>query len=366
METTNKKYLEKRLTVGLTLRLIVVVSILLMLTGCRQTPEPVIPPDKPEPDYCPPPVKNMHGEWKAPSPYQAYQRASLNRDYLILKYDFKAYLLNLKTGGQRYLDIQSLLPDNVILSSAGYFYWCPYDNNRVLIHAVTGTDTTGDGITRYYYGQNLYIVTIDPFSVERVTPSIFGPAGGSFYITSWLPGSVPARDLIQLSNEIYIPQTDEFISTDIDLLMAISQDGKYYFSMIGRNAEAKTVWVINGNEFVFNDEMGLNYSSFSPGGKYLALSVSPPSASWEERRFDEIWIVNIEKFLSKKPDIVTPDKIINLRNDFCMYAMVANPCAEFISETTLAVAMYADGDDKSYLWKVGIDGKLLGQLTFEP
>jgi hypothetical protein len=269
------------------------------------------------------------------------------------------------------------LPDNVILGSAYRFYWCPYDNNRVLIHAVTATDLPDDTIQRYYYGQNLYIVSIDGSKLERVTPSILGPVGApaNLYVYTWLPESTKSRDVILLTcnncgNSYatrYVVQEDKMLDVnESSYFKAISKDGKNIFSQIGRNADAKTVWLINGNEFLFNEEMGLDYSSFSPSGKYLALSVSPPSASWEERRFNEIWIINVEKFLSEKPDTLVPDKIINLRHDFCMYAMTASPCAEFISETELAVAMYKDGDDVAYLWKVGIDGKLLGQLTFEP
>ncbi|ROL57546.1 hypothetical protein D9V86_12190 [Bacteroidetes/Chlorobi group bacterium ChocPot_Mid] len=356
---------------GFTPWLIVVVTILLLLTDCEHTTPPIK-----EVPYCPPPVLNWAGEWKAPSPYHAYQRTSYDGKNLIFRSYGKAYLLNLKTNVVEYIDLQSKLPDNVKLTSAGYFYWCPYDNNRVLIHAVTSTDLPDDSIKRYYYGQNLYIVSLDGSEFKRVTPSIYGLIGApGFYIYSWLPESKPGYDLIQMTADVpgintiaklYIPQTDEFISSENDKLRAISKNGNYYFFEIGRNADAKTVCGINGNEFVFNEEMGLDYCSFSPSGKYLALTVSPQSASWADRRFNEIWIINVEKFLVEKPDTLAPDKIINLRHDFCMYAMVASPCAEFISETVLAVAMYKDGDDKAYLWKVGIDGKLLGQLTFEP
>ncbi|ROL60086.1 hypothetical protein D9V86_09825 [Bacteroidetes/Chlorobi group bacterium ChocPot_Mid] len=356
------------------MRYLIIILLIAILSSC----EHVTPPIKKVP-YCPPPVEIYPGEWKMPHPYQNYQRASYDGKNLIFRSYGKAYLLNLKSNVVEYIDLQSKLPDNVKLTFAGYFYWCPYDNNRVLIYAATGTDLPDDSINRYYYGQNIYIVSLDPFDVKRATPSILGPAGApiNFSIVSWLPESNENGDLILLSYVInetayikrYLVQDDKMLDYDgnYSILRAITKDGIYSFSEKGRNADAKTVWVINGNEFVFNEEMGLDYSSFSPSGKYLALSVRPANqGNDEERRFNEIWIINVEKFLSKKPDIVSPDRIINLRYDFCMYAFFTTPCAEFISETELAVAMYKDGDDKAYLWKVGIDGKLLGQLTFEP
>jgi len=350
--------------------IVFIAVVLFILTCCEHADSPKID------TYCPPPEKNWAGEWKSPWPYHARQRASGDGENLVFFSDGEPILLNLNTGTVRYIDFRNKLPDNVRLSGAYQVFWCPYDNNRILLHADTGTDLPDDSIKRYYYGQNLYIVSLDGSEFKRVTPSIFGPVGAAgFYIYSWLPASKPGHDLIQMTADvpginsiakIYIPQTDEFSPAENDYLRAITKDGNYNFSGKERNADGRIIWDINGYEFVFNEEMGLDYSSFSPSGKYLALSVSPPSASWEERRFNEIWIINVEKFLSEKPDTVTPDKIINLRHDFCMYAMVATPCAEFITETTLAVAMYEDGDDVAYLWEVGINGELLGQLTFEP
>jgi len=375
MKTSKIKFFKKISTMGFTQWLIAVVTSALLLSNCEHTTPPIK-----EVPYCPPPVLNWAGEWKSPLPYHAYQRTSYDGKNLIFRSYNKAYLLNLKTGVVSYLDLQSKLPDNVRLSVASEFFWCSYDNNQVLVYAITGTDIPDDSIVRYYYGQNIYIVTLNGSEVKdlkRVTPSILGPAGApaNLYIYSWLPESNENKDVILLTCDKcgsnyatrYVVQEDKmFDINDNYYFRAISNDGKILFSELGRNADAKTVWVINGNEFVFNEEMGLDYSSFSPSGKYLALSVSPPSASWADRRFNEIWIINVDKFLKAKLDTVFPDRIINLRFDFCMYAMVASPCAEFISETELAVAMYKDGDDKAYLWKVGIDGKLLGQLTFEP
>jgi|GEM_PF-1362214 len=368
MKTTYLKIWEKNKTVWLTIRLIVGVAMLLLLYNC----EHATPPIK-KVLYCPPPVLDLAGMWKSPNPFHAYQRCSFNGENIIFKSQSEAFILNTKSGVLTHIDIQSLLPNNVLLSSTYRFFWCPYDNNKVLIHAITSTDTIGDG-KRYYYGQNIYMVSLNPFDVKRVTPSILGPAGApiNFNVYSWLPESKDNNDLIRMSYVIngtgyrkkYLIQEDKMFDVIEDYYFrAISKNGEYLFSYKGNS-----VWVINDNEFIFNEEIGLDYSSFSPSGKYLALSVLPNNqgSSEEERRFNEIWIVNVEKFLKAKPDTVVPDRIINLRFDYCMYAMVASPCAEFISETELAVAMYKDGDDKAYLWKVGIDGKLLGQLTFEP
>lgn len=377
MKTTYMKLCKNRTTVWLTIRLIVGVTTLILLSNCEHTTPPIK-----EVPYCPPPVLNWAGEWKSPHPYHAYQRTSYDGKNLIFRCYGKAYLLNLKTGIVSYLDLQSKLLDNVRLSVASEFFWCPYDNNQVLVYAITGTDIPDDSIVRYYYGQNIYIVTLNGSEVKdlkRVTPSILGPAGApiNFNVYSWLPESSENRDVIRLSYVIksvgyiknYLIQEDKMLEFDENYnhIRAISKDGRNIFSYRNkRNENNQLIWALNGYDFVFNEEMGLDYCSFSPSGKYLALSVSPPSASWADRRFNEIWIVNVEKFLKSKPDTIIPDRIINLRFDFCMYAMVASPCAEFISETELAVSMYKDGDDKAYLWKVGIDGKLLGQLTFEP
>jgi hypothetical protein len=351
---------------------ILIIMVMIAMIGCENATVPIK-----KKEYCPPPVEIYPGEWKTPSPYHAYQKVSLNGENLVFRNQGNAYILNLKTKVIKFIDLQSKLPANVRLSSASLYFPCPYNSNRILIHAVTGTDLPDDSIKRYFYGQNLYIVSLDGSEFKRVTPSIFGQVGspGNFRVDTWLPESTDGNDLILLSYVYngkgyygnYKPQTDELLETQYQgsSLMAISKGGKFKFV---RTTAGWLLYSLNDIEFHFNEEFqSLDYCSFSPSGKYIALSVTLyPGQSEEERRYQEIWLINVEKFLKEKPDTLVPERIINLRNDFCMYAMMASPCAEFISENALAVAMYKDGDDRAYLWKVSIKGELLEQLTFDP
>ena len=110
-----------------------------------------------------------------------YYIQGLSRDGEKLAFNgFKGLeVLNLRTGFEQIISpgvFDTKFPSNVIYAGGPKSYWCPYDNNRLLIHCVTFTDTVGDG-KNYVWGQNYYITSLDGKEFKKVTPTSFGPAG---------------------------------------------------------------------------------------------------------------------------------------------------------------------------------------------
>ncbi|HRS02371.1 MAG TPA: hypothetical protein P5545_07470 [Bacteroidota bacterium] len=61
---------------------------------------------------------------------------------------------------------------------------------------------------------------------------------------------------------------------------------------------------------------------------------------------------------------VTPVSIINIRQNFCMYAYDIS--AKFLTDSTLAVSMFGPYEDCGHIYEISTSGKMIRQLTFEP
>ncbi|TAL70276.1 MAG: hypothetical protein EPN82_03320 [Bacteroidetes bacterium] len=293
-------------------------------------------------------------------------------------------ILNLKTGKIQKIDFYKKLPSNVRFIAYSDYDWCPYNGNRLLISAVTLTDTAGDG-KKYVWGINLYVISLDGTELKKITPKEC-PKEGAQGIASlvWLHESTNERDLISgsfytiYSNHpldyiyegIYIPQTNEFISpSPYKLLRRQAKDGSYYSHEYYQTSPSyKYNILINGQIINFaenNDSVTVGYVSWSPDSKKLALSVGiseNDSVPLDNHRFSEIWIIDVEKYMIEKP-LFIPVQIINLRKIFCMYGGM---WAEFITDSTLAVSMGGPNADFLYIYEITTDGKMVRQLTFEP
>ncbi|MFC2131474.1 hypothetical protein ACFLSQ_08565 [Bacteroidota bacterium] len=310
---------------------------------------------------CPIPEIGWEGWANIPSPHHE-QTVSYDLKHLayVLGTGYYLKVLDLISCEVQVIDIQSKLPGNVLLIGCGDPTWCPYDNNRLLIHAATSTDTNNDG-KNYVYGQNLYIVSLDGSEFKKVTPSIFGKAGGSFGMPKWLVGSNYNIDSLLFIGrwQIYIPQTDSFVDSRLRNVFSLSHDQKKIITWESVGSPPAGYYLLNGKPLLFPEQFSdIQRFSFSPNGRLIAASVSPyqPEINLnpedERNRFQEIWIGNADDFLDgldgKRMDV----KIINPRSEYCMYSLGGGLCAEFITDTTLAVSMHKDGDDISYLWEI--------------
>ena len=348
------------------LYILFVIAFLYLIQSCSDNiePNPVIT-DCPLPDY--------YHDINLSTPPEPHMEQSLssNGDKLAFLLGFNPSILeilDLKTGLKYAVDIENRLPSNIKLLGIGKSIWCPYDNNRLLIHISTRTDTVGDG-KKYVYGQNLYILSLDGSEFIRITPKKFGKAGSSsgFGIGAWLIESSISEDYI-LIDSIFIPQKEIFLPNKSKWrFISISKDNKNYLTCewVGV-VNGRSVWRyrINDDILKFSEVPELiNYVSWSPDSKKFALTITPgDSIINDSSRFREIWFIDVEKFMNEKPDTV-PVQIINIRKKFCMYGGI---WAEFLTNSTLAVSMCGPHDNFSYLWEITTDGKKVRQLTFEP
>ena len=306
-------------------------------------------------------------------PTQTILGSSKNKEKLAFRGYHGLEILNLRTGYIQAFDpdyFNNKLPPNVIYGRGTYLYWCPYDNNRLLMHSVTFTDTVGDG-KHYEWAQNLYITSLDGKEFKKVTPTSYGPAGGDFHIISWLEGSSPNEDYILFGGGkgVYIPQKDQWIpqpapAKEGDYIVSVSPNNQYYLLSVDIG-NYKRKYVLNDVDLNFRDKIGsITYESWSPDCKMLALSVQvsePGDVPIQKWRFTEIWIIDVEKLMQERPAI-TPVSIINIRRNFCMYSY--NIGAEFITDTTLAVSMFGPYDRRGEIYEISISGKMIRQLTY--
>lgn len=281
-------------------------------------------------------------------------------------------VLDLRTGYiQAFLPdyFNNKLPPNVIYSGGTHLYWCPYDNNRLLLHSVTFTDTDGDG-KNYEWGQNLYITSLDGKEFKKVTPTSYGPAGGSFHIISWLEGSSPNGDYILFGGGkgVYNPQKDQWIpqpapSKEGDYIVSVSPNNQYNLLSVDIG-NYKRKYVLNDLDLNFLDTIGyITHESWSPDSKKLALSLflKETDVTDQKRRFMEIWIIDVEKLMQERP-ATTPVSIINIRKNFCMYSYDVG--VEFITDNTLAVSMWGPNEGCGHIYEISTSGEMIRQLTY--
>jgi len=298
--------------------------------------------------------------------------------------DYKKLICDIGEGGGTELldlttmsltDITSILSNALIATfgdsihlvfNPGTPIFCPYNSNRALFYCCTETDTVGDR-KKFVFGYNYYIISLDGKEVTRVTPPYFGKAGtvDGFTIYGWLIGSNQTIDSLLLNDQIYIPQINKFISSNPNIWY-ISKTNNYWYGEESTNfpGQEKGI-VINGKHFLLSETASeITYASFSQTNKYLALSILPieqgkNDSNW---RYNEVWIIDLQKTLSMGLDTATIYKKINLRKNFCMYSDNGVQ-AEFMSDNTLAVGMHHDSAAVSNLWEIDIDGNLIKNLT---
>jgi len=139
-----------------------------------------------------------------------------------------------------------------------------------------------------------------------------------------------------------------------------SLDGHAYIA-VPASAGDQDKLLLDGRSFSTSTAL-INKISWSPSGKKVALSVLP-TGDGVHHQFEQIWILDIEKYQREHPDTLSFD-VVNLQQRFCMYSFLG--CyAEFISDSTLAVSMHVDGGNSS-LWEITTSGRKLRQLTFLP
>ncbi|NOX66154.1 MAG: hypothetical protein GXO85_10265 [Chlorobi bacterium] len=331
-----------------------------------------------------------------PTPGHIEQKLSLLGDKIAFfsEYDQGILkILNLKNGKIKNIIIQDKLPTNMYLLGIGTIFWSPYDNNKLLIYAATSTDTVGDG-KRYHYGEHLFFLNLENSELQIITPKVLGSIGAAeMSVHSWLPESNKDMDFIQISFSksmyssskisgqfIYIPQKDSLMDYKVKDIYAFTRKETSFdpwmffsFSLDYRNNYERiysidqysldyhsAYYPIQRYKCKFDRQHLLTKASWSPNGKYLALSVR----NIENGPYYAIWLIDIEKFLNNIHYILHP-KQITLNNNKSM-RLFGDIWAEFITDSTMAVTILKKDDDFAYLWEITIDGKIVRQLTFEP
>jgi hypothetical protein len=278
------------------------------------------------------------------------------------------YLLEIAEEKQNELP-KLALPDNIRPWLIYGFHWCPYDPNLLLVDMLTRTDTVGDGI-KYVTGQNTYIIRTDGTVVQRVTLNKY-PSWGApmldYLTTAWLPGSGPQADSLLVGSSIYIPQNEKTVNA-LYRPLAVSSSGQYW---CGYSDEyPQDVIKLNGRRIHFVGFDGIltgawygeleTYASFSPSGKYLALS-GPSSTQIYSPDTPNLWIIDAEQFLANPSEAAPLVLSINFRQQYCKYTQLADPV--FITDSTLAVSMLSSTDPVSHYFEISLDGTLIRQLS---
>ncbi|MDQ1265216.1 MAG: hypothetical protein QG635_366 [Bacteroidota bacterium] len=351
----------------------VIFAILLFLFSCSEN---TTPPDNKKNNLsdCPPRYSDGDG-YRYPKIKYYDQRVSYDLTKLITYVGSKGIcLIDLNT-----LELKIL---NNIIKNAILEYedtvkyqiefgplnpvWCPYSNDKIMVLCQTMIDTIGD-CKKYVGGTNFYIVSLDGKECKKVTPVQFGKAGARIGIMTpqWLFGSGFSLDSLYFYIlGTYIIQQKVLVSNN-KFMVRQSLSGKHWF---GYDSESSVTAhkVIDGRIFYFPEEyLLLENTSISPDEKYIAFSVKLSDNKIPDslRRYEEIWIIDLEKYLREKPDTVQIMNIINLRREFCMYNSTGLE-AEFITNHTLAVGMHKDEPGAvQNLWEISIDGKIIRQLT---
>ncbi len=280
------------------------------------------------------------------------------------EYD-SAWVIDLTTLERKPIIIHTGLPQ--VIQGFIDLAWCPYDPDLLAV-CVNLQDTFYSG--RSWDG-NIYTYRLSSGECHRITPEIFGSYGdslGPLNFQSWRMGSSMSSDTFEItsagidddSEEFYIPQTQKIFRTPWYGLLqtyAESRSGKHY--VLG-NYHWDTDYLLDGDTLHLLDSIQrLDWASFSPNEKLLALSVSPngqgPPA---DTVFPQVWVLNLDS-------LNAPPIVINFQKSFCMYSFWGID-AEFTTDSTLAVSMHKDGDLSSPLWEITLDGRIKRQLTFLP
>lgn len=338
--------------------------LLILLYGCDTSTSP-----SDESGGCPPPVI----EWDMPRiPGYVHFQQVLSPGGRFIAYAVaeapEVEVLDLVNGTQKRIEIQKSLPDSIIAIACYRPIWCPYDEDRLLVHTVTFTDTVPDNNRNLTaYGANAYIVTISSGQAERITPEEFGAYGAEegLGLGPWLAGSSPGNDSIRMFNvgnglgRIYLLQEKNFIPDLFPASYFPDRQGSHYLSI-------RYVASCNCYSILLDDKQlqlphaisSITDIKWSPTGRLAALSVKAGNG------YGKVWILDIGKYL-RSGSAGLDVREINLQKNFCRYSLMGL-YAEFLTDSTLAISMHKDGDVSQLLWEVSTDGNLMRQLTYSP
>jgi hypothetical protein len=208
-------------------------------------------------------------------------------------------IIDLQTLEAQDIDLTRLLPDSMFESTTVITSWCPYDENRVLIHWQGFIDTS-DGKGRRAYATETYIMALDGSELTRITPLKETPGIRPEIGTgSWMWNSRPGEDYIEFWIEskhyIYSVQKDVLTQTAQSYIGEWSRDGKCFGP--ARDTDRSSSFQ---DKFMLGMEPaylqfaagGINHLSWSPDGKKIALS----NSTGFEYNPCEIWILDIDKY----------------------------------------------------------------------
>ena len=303
-------------------------------------------------------------------PMHTLQMASRDGRYIAYKWHDPAKrpstgirVLDITTGEQRDIELESKLPSNVkLLEITSVAAWCPYDNTRMLMNVITGTDTIGDG-ARYEYGQNAYIVSTDLDEVWRVTPQQYGPAGAraNFGVGSWYAGSTPEADSIDggigEDLKIYVPQQQKLYPASYSYIGRQSPNGNYYAGSGLLNLSAlliSDVLVNNRSLSLPTPVKSLQYLSWSPDSKKIVFQIQSTNNKYS------YVIADVDRAMKENPAVLPMHAVLP---PVTWPQMVY---ASFLTDSTLVASLQTAPDTPAYLWEVTTKGKIVRQLTFAP
>jgi hypothetical protein len=327
---------------------------------------------------CPPPVGyNGFGTGaNIPGNYDMMQQLSPNGKmlgYLDQQGDNGAHILNLATLADTLVQVNGGLPGEQDFSWT-CITWCPYDSDLIALNVVSFVDTSNSGISDVYVN-NIFTYRISTGKSELITPRSYGYygdagiAGGEIGNQScWLSGSMSGNDSLLIYAGtfygIYVPQTQTLIPLvykgDTSTISPFGND-----TLTSRYIDTNNHpgWFLNSQQIVFPRAIDTNNTNvqwtFSPDAKLFALQITPdlgnPTA---DSVYPQVWVYDVS-------DPIKAIDVIDFQQLYCKYSL-DGIWPEFITDSTLAVSMYTDGDNFCPLWEITIDGRIIRQLTFLP
>jgi hypothetical protein len=255
--------------------------------------------------------------------------------------------------------MSTVLPDSVRFLGIIDLLWAPYNDDSLIINCATALDTG----QRSVFGLEAYLINWHDQSIYPVHPTTFPEFGADYQVLAWLPGSHPGSDsLLIYQNQdagpfIHVLQSGENI-IPIGILSEIgflsySNDGRYLLQRISPDMNLPFgKLLLNGVEIRLPQPiLVIDRVSWSPDGSKVALVVLPGDAG---SKYTEVWILHVREYLTEQKQIMPVDRI-DFQRRYCRYNY-GGIYAEYLTDSTLAVAMHHDGDDASTLWEIQENG----------
>lgn len=313
--------------------------------GCKDCPDlvstswgPVIPS-----------IVHAHGALSADGAFLAYSIMNTKAMYLTRLADLSSSFVNIRD------------PNRVQIAVIMSILACPYDPDVFLINCVTNTDTLDGTWRRYVTANNAYLISSSGNIIERVTPRNFpfyGAVYGFSYI-DWLPNSKRGHDSLLVGYDgVYLLQESRYIKPYSPWELHLKQSANsahwfgFYYGLMELYIDLKIIVLPRPVESLFSFALSKN-------GTKLLLEMQPENAS---KCDDNIWILDFQDSNMKAP--INPSiNAIGYRRDFCKYSL-RGPSPLFITDSTIALSMHAQGEQKSVYWEVTTKGVIVRQLTF--